>query len=214
MPAAGADLQNHALATNTTVFLMQIDPLINYFNSFLTLTAEESSELKRRVTPRTVKRRQFVLYPGDVCKHYHFIVEGCFKMYKVDETARQHNLHFAVENQWITDIGSFHSAQPSQLYIEAIEPSEILQISKEDLIYFYEHSIKFNRIFRVIVENEFVLLQHRLLQTISTSAEQRYLAFMERYPHLFNRVSNVQVASYLGITPEFLSNIRKKLSQA
>ena len=90
----------------------------------------------------------------------------------------------------------------------------VIQIAKVDLLYFYENSIKFNRIFRVIVEEEFVLLQNRLLQTISTSAEQRYLEFIEFYPNLFNRISNVQVASYLGITPEFLSNIRKKLSQS
>ncbi len=193
---------------------MQISPLIDHFNSFITLTEEEISELEKRVNPKSVKRRQFILSAGDVCKHYTFIIDGCFKMYKVDEAAKEHNLHFAVENQWITDIGSFHSEQPSQLYIEAIEPGRILQISKQDLIYFYEHSIKFNRIFRVIVENEFVLLQNRLLQTISTTGEQRYLEFMELYPNLFNRISNVQVASYLGITPEFLSNIRKKLSQS
>jgi CRP-like cAMP-binding protein len=193
---------------------MQTSPLIAHFNSFLPLTEEEIAKLEKRVKPREVRRRQFILSSGDVCRHYSFIVEGCFKMYKVDETAKEHNLHFAVENQWITDVGSFHSEQPSQLCIEAIEPSSILQISKQDLIYFYEHSIKFNRIFRVIVENEFVLLQNRLLQTISTSAEQRYLEFIELYPNLFNRISNVQVASYLGITPEFLSNIRKKLSKS
>jgi len=82
------------------------------------------------------------------------------------------------------------------------------------LLYFYETSIRFNRIFRVMVENEMVLLQNRLLQTISTTAEQRYQQFIELYPNLFNRISNVQIASYLGITPEFLSNIRKKLSQS
>lgn len=193
---------------------MHLTPLIDHLNSFLPLTEEETSELQKRVSQKTVKRRQFILSAGEVCKHYNFIVEGCFKMYKVDDTAKEHNLHFAVENQWITDIGSFHSEQPSQLYIEAVEPSIVLQISKGDLIYFYEHNIKFNRIFRVMVEDEFVRLQNRLLQTISTTAEQRYLEFIEQYPDLFNRISNVQVASYLGITPEFLSNIRKKLSHS
>lgn len=193
---------------------MHLTPLIDHLNSFLPLTEEETSELQKRVSQKTVKRRQFILSAGEVCKHYNFIVEGCFKMYKVDDTAKEHNLHFAVENQWITDIGSFHSEQPSQLYIEAVEPSIVLQISKGDLIFFYEHNIKFNRIFRVMVEDEFVRLQNRLLQTISTTAEQRYLEFIEQYPDLFNRISNVQVASYLGITPEFLSNIRKKLSQS
>ncbi|MEQ8926139.1 MAG: Crp/Fnr family transcriptional regulator, partial [Fulvivirga sp.] len=160
------------------------------------------------------KRRQFILAHGEVCKQYHFIVDGCFKMYKIDDAAKEHNLHFAVENQWITDIGSFHSERPSQLYIEAIEPSTILQLSKPDLIEFYEDNIKFNRIFRVMVEEEYVRLQQRLLQTISTTAEQRYLEFIELYPDLYNRISNVQVASYLGITPEFLSNIRNKLSKS
>ena len=193
---------------------MTNSPLIEHLNSYLPLTEEETAELDNRVRQKIVKRRQFILSSGDVCKHYNFIAEGCFKMYKVDENGKEHNLHFAIENQWITDIGSFHSEQPSQLYIEAIEPSVILQISKQNLIYFYEKSIKFNRIFRVIVENEYVLLQNRLLQNISTSAERRYLEFIRLYPNLFNRISNVQVASYLGITPEFLSNIRKKLSQS
>jgi len=193
---------------------MQISSLIEYFNSFILLTPEEIRELEERVTYRKVKRRQYLLTNGEVCKHYSFIVEGCFKMYKVDEAAKEHNLQFSIENQWIADIGSFHTEQPSRLYIEAIEPSSILQIAKEELIFFYEKSIKFNRIFRVIVEDEFVQLQNRLLQTISTSAEQRYLHFINHHPDLFNRISNVQIASYLGVTPEFLSTIRKKLSKS
>ena len=194
--------------------MTKFSSLLKYFDSFIQLSDEEKTELEKRVKIRSIKRRQYILAEGEVCKHYNFIVEGCFKMYKVDESAKEHNIHFAIENQWITDIGSFHSEQPSQLYIEAIEPSVVIQIAKVDLLYFYENSIKFNRIFRVIVEEEFVLLQNRLLQTISTSAEQRYQEFIEFYPNLFNRISNVQVASYLGITPEFLSNIRKKLSQS
>ncbi len=193
---------------------MSTTALIDYFQSYIPLSDEEISELQSRVIMRTIKRRQFILNAGDVCKHYNFIIDGCFKMYKVDAAAKEHNLHFAIENQWITDLGSFHSEQPSQLYIEAIEPSTIIQIAKPDLLYFYETSIRFNRIFRVMVENEMVLLQNRLLQTISTTAEQRYQQFIELYHNLFNRISNVQIASYLGITPEFLSNIRKKLSQS
>lgn len=191
-----------------------IQTLIDYFNSILPLTDEEMAELEKRVIVRKLKRRQFLLSSGDVCKHYNFIVEGCFKMYKVDEAAKEHNLHFAIENQWITDIGSLHSEQPSQLYIEAVEPATVLQLPKADLIYFYLRDIKFNRIFRVLIEEEYILLQNRLLQTISTTGEQRYLEFIKLYPKLYNRLSNVQIASYLGITPEFLSNIRKKLSQS
>ena len=189
-------------------------PLIDYLTSFIPLNENEVEELRKRATVKKLKRRQFLLSEGEVCKQYNFVVEGCFKMYKVDEDAKEHNLHFAIENQWITDVGSFHSEQPSQLYIEAIEPSIVIQIAKEDLIFFYEDNIKLNRIFRVIVENDYVQLQNRLLQTISTSAEKRYLDFMARYPTLFNRISSVQIASYLGVTPEFLSTIRKKLAKS
>lgn len=193
---------------------MPIQSLVDYLNSFLLLDEKEIEDLKARTTQKTVKRRQFILSPGDTCRHYNFVVEGCFKMYKVDKDAKEHNLLFAIENQWITDIGSFHTENPSQLYIEALEQSTIIQIAKKDLIYFYEDNLKFNRIFRVIVEDEFVQLQNRLLQTISTSAEERYSTFTKQYPHLFNRISNVQIASYLGVTPEFLSTIRKKLAQS
>ncbi len=188
--------------------------LLDHLNSFLKLSELEVAELNQRITTKKLKRRQFLLTDGEVCSHYNFVVEGCFKMYKVDENAKEHNIHFAVENQWITDIGSFHSEKPSELYIEALEPSVVLRISKDDLIYFYKDNIKINRIFRVLVEEEFIKLQNRLLQTISTSAEKRYADFMERYPNLFNRISNVQIASYLGVTPEFLSTIRKRMAKS
>jgi len=193
---------------------MPVNTLIDHFNSILPLSQEETEALVQVVEPRAVKRRQFILSPGEVCRHYHFIVEGCFKLFKVDEDGREHNLHFAIEDQWITDIGSFHTGSPSQLYIQALEPAVIVQIAKPDLIHFYETSIRFNRIFRVMIEDEFVRLQHRLLQTISTPAEARYLEFIKLYPKVFNRVSNVQIASYLGITPEFLSSVRSKLRRS
>jgi len=133
-------------------------------------------------------------------------------MYLLDKKGNEHNLQFAVENNWIADIGSFHSENPSELFIEAMEQSTIFQINKKDLIFLYSHFPKFNRIFRVLIENAFVNLQKRLLQNISSTAKERYLDFLENYPELFNRISNVQIASYLGITPEFLSKIRKELA--
>ncbi len=189
---------------------MPIETLISHLNKYLPLDMEEIEELEERAKVRKVKRRQFILAAGEICKHYNFVVEGCFKMYKVDEAAKEHNIMFAVENQWITDIGSFHSEQPSQLYIEAVEPAEVIQIAKPDLLFFYANHLKFNRTFRVIVEDQFVELQNRLLQTISTTAEERYIKFKQDYPHLTNRLSNIQIASYIGITPEFLSRIRSQ----
>jgi len=193
---------------------MNFEPLIDYFSSYTPLSEEEVATLKTVFKERNIKRRQFILQEGDVCKLNTFVVEGCFRMYLVDKNAKEHNLQFAVENWWIGDIGSFHSCEPSRLYIEALENSTILQIKKEDqLKLFVEHPI-FNRIFRVFTENALVSCQQRILQNISSTAEERYLDFVKRYPFFFNRISNVQIASFLGVTPEFLSTIRKKNSKS
>ena len=190
---------------------METKPLIEYFNRLLPLNKEEKSVVETVFKERRVKRRQFILQEGDVCKLNTFVTEGCFKMYMVDENGKEHNLQFAIENWWIGDIGSFHTELPSKLYIQAIENSVILQINKEDQLKLFVEHPKFNRIFRVITENALVSAQRRILQNIGSTAEERYLDFMERYPHFFNRISNVQIASYLGVTPEFLSTIRKRL---
>lgn len=191
-----------------------IIPVKEYFESYLPLADEEVEVLAQFMTSRQVKRRQFILQENDVCTHYTFIVKGCFKMYKVDAQGKEYNLQFAIENQWILDIGSFHSEQPSELYIEALEPSLILQLQKPNLLHLYRNHPKFDRNFRVMIENQYIKLQQRVLQNISTTAEEKYTRFMEDYPQLFNRISNVQIASYLGVTPEFLSKIRKRIANS
>jgi len=193
---------------------MTTKPLVDYFNNHLPLNEEEKSMVEEVFKERRVKRKQFILQEGDISKLNTFVVEGCFRMYMVDENGKEHNLQFAIENWWIGDIGSFHTEQPSKLYIEAIENSVILQINKEDHLKLFVEYPKFNRIFRVMTENALVSAQRRILQNISSTAEERYLDFVERYPHFFNRISNVQIASFLGVTPEFLSTIRKKLSKS
>lgn len=186
--------------------------LIEYFNQFLPLSEEEQSIVKEVFTERRIKRRQFILNEGDICKDNTFVVEGCFRMYTVDDKGKEHNLQFAVENWWVGDIGSFHSEKPSKLNIEALENSIVLQCKKVDQLRLFVEYPKFNRIFRVLAENAMVSLQNRILQNISSTAEERYLDFIERYPHFFNRISNVQIASFIGVTPEFLSKIRKEIT--
>lgn len=193
---------------------MHIESLISYFDNHLTLTDEEKQAVRKSFSEKRVKRRQFILQEGDVCKLNTFVVEGCFRMYMLDHSGKEHNLQFAIENWWIGDIASFHSEDPSRFYIQAIENSIILQIKKEDQLRLFVEYPKFNRIFRVITENALVSYQRRVLQNISSTAEERYIDFMNRYPNFFNRISNVQIASFLGITPEFLSTIRKKLSKS
>jgi CRP-like cAMP-binding protein len=187
--------------------------LLDYFQKYIPLTEQEMMFFTHRTHSRRIKRRQMILQEGFVCKHYSFVVEGCFKMYSVDDKGNQHNIQFAAENDWIMDIGSFHSQKTSRLFIEAIESSVILQIEQQDLYFLYINIPKLDRIFKVIIENKFVELQNRVLQNFSSTAETRYLSFLEQYPQLASRLPNTQIASYLGITPEFLSKIRKDLAK-
>lgn len=187
--------------------------LVAHFQQYVPLDETEIELLEGRVSFRKIKRKQMILQEGFVCKHYSFVVSGCFKMYGVDDKGYEHNIQFAAEGDWIADIGSFHSKKPSKLFIEALEPAEILQIEIQDLYFLYNNIPKLNRIFKVIIENKFVELQNRVLQNFSSTAEQRYLSFLEQYPNLANRLPNTQIASYLGITPEFLSKIRKDLTR-
>lgn len=189
-----------------------MQPLIEHFEKYLPLKKEEKRLIEERVSLLPVKRRQIVLQAGAVCKHYSYVVKGCFKMYSIDDNGTKHNIQFAAEGDWIADIGSFHSNKPSQLFIEAIEPSCLIQIEQQDLYFLYLNVTKLNIIFKVIIENKYVELQNRVLQNISSTAQQRYLNFLQQYPHLASRLPNAQIASYLGITPEFLSKIRKEHS--
>ncbi|SNR40563.1 Crp/Fnr family transcriptional regulator [Flavobacterium sp. ov086] len=189
---------------------MSIQQLISHFDQYLPLNDIEKEELSSRLIERKIKRRQFILQENDICRHFTFVVSGCFKMYGVDKKGNEHNLHFAAENDWIADIGSLHKEKPTKLYIEAIEPSVILQLSKGDLWYLYTNYPKFDRNFRVIIEDKYIELQNRLLETFSVTAQERYDFFLEQYPNLSNRLPNTQIASYLGITPEFLSKIRNE----
>ncbi|WP_320055155.1 Crp/Fnr family transcriptional regulator [Neolewinella lacunae] len=159
-----------------------------------------------------MKKGQLILREGDVCQHNSFVVHGCFRMYKTDENGKDHNLQFATENWWILDMDSFYSQQPSVLNIEALEESTVYQIKRENQIKLYTSYPRFNRIFRVLSENALIASQRRVLQNLGSSTEERYLDFIERYPLLFGRISNLHVASYLGITPEFLSVVRKRLA--
>jgi CRP/FNR family transcriptional regulator, anaerobic regulatory protein len=190
-----------------------IEPLLNYFDRLILLNKEEKGFVAEKFHPRLFRKRQYVLQEGDVCTQFYFVVRGCLRMYKIDEKGNTHILQFAAENYWINDLGSFHDVKPSTLNIDALEDTVVLQVSRNDLISLYINAPKFDRIFRVLLENSFVRLQERLLQNISSSAEERYQSFLEVYPHLTNRLSQVQIASFLGITPEFLSRLRNKRSK-
>lgn len=189
-----------------------LEKLFDYFKNSSPFNSREREEIAQHFTERKIKRRQFILQPGDVCRHFTYVVAGCFRLYAVDQDGKEHNIQFTIENDWTTDLASFYDQTPSLLYIEAIEPSVILQIKHDKVIDLYVASHKFDRNFRIIVERKYISLQNRTLQNISQPADERYQAFLADYRQLAVRLPNTQIASYLGITPEFLSKIRKDLA--
>lgn len=195
------------------LLLSNIEVLINYFNQLIPLNSEEKIVVSKLFKPRLYRKKQYVLQEGDVCDKFNFVVRGCLRMYKIDEKGNTHIIQFAAENWWMIDIASFHGKKASELSIDALEDTMVLQINYDDLISLYINYPKFDKIFRVLIENSFVSLQNRLLQNISSTAEERYLSFTEVYPHLSNRLSQTQIASFLGITPEFLSRLRNRLTK-
>ncbi|HEV3224262.1 MAG TPA: Crp/Fnr family transcriptional regulator [Puia sp.] len=191
-----------------------LEPLLSYFDRLIPLTQEEKDLVLAKFHPRLFRKRQYVLQEGDLCTQLYFVVRGCLRLFKIDEKGNTHILQFATENYWINDLGSFHGVKPSLLNIDALEDTVVLLISRDDLKFLFIQAPKFDRIFRVLLENSFVRLQERLLQNISSTARDRYQSFLEIYPHLINRLSQVQIAAYLGITPEFLSRLRNRRSKA
>jgi CRP/FNR family transcriptional regulator, anaerobic regulatory protein len=191
-----------------------IEPLLSYFAHLIPLNKEEKELVTQKFRPRLYRKKQYVLQEGDVCMQMNFVVRGCLRMYKIDEKGGTHILQFAAENNWMADLGSFHTEKSSELNIDALEDTMVLKINRNDLISLFLQAPKFDRIFRVLIENSYVSLQKRLLQTISSTGEDRYQYFIDTYPHLVNRLSQIQIASFLGITPEFLSRLRNKRSKS
>lgn len=189
------------------------EPLLAYFDKLIPLNVEEKELVRAKFHPRLFRKRQYLLQEGDICTQLYFVVRGCVRLYKTAEDGNIHILQFAAENNWVNDLGSFHQVIRSALNIDALEDTVVLQISHDNLISLYLQSPKFDRIFRVLLENSYIRLQQRLLQNISSTAEERYHTFLEIYPYLMNRLSQVQIASFLGITPEFLSRLRNRLSK-
>jgi CRP-like cAMP-binding protein len=178
----------------------------------ISLSATETEVFCNLFQHKTIKKKSFLLREGEVCKFEGFVVKGLFRVYHIDQNGFEQILYFAIENWWITDIDSFTNEKPSQLFIEALEDSEVLLISKKDKEFAYSNLPKIEKLFRVMTQKTHVALQRRMIDNLSKTAELRYIEFAEKYPQLVQRLSNIQVAAYLGITNVFLSNIRKKIA--
>jgi CRP-like cAMP-binding protein len=197
------------MASTTTT----VQPLLEYFDKLIPLRKEERDLVTAKFHPHLFLKKQFALQHGDVCQYFDFVVRGCLRLYKVGDDGVYHILQFATENSWISDLASFHKKIKSKFEVDALEDTVVLRISYDDLIDLYIKAPKFDRIFRVLLENHFMQQQERIGQLFSSTAEDRYQAFMENHPHLQSRLSQVQIAAYLGVTPEFLSRIRSRMAK-
>lgn len=162
---------------------------------------------------KKIKKKKFLLQKGEICKFEGFVNKGLFQVYHIDKKGVKQVLHFAIEDWWITDIDSFTNQKPSGLFIEALEDSEILVISNADKEFAYENLPQVEKLFRIMTQKSHVALLRRMIDNLSKTADQRYIDFIEKYPELHRRLTNVQVAAYLGISHEFLSKIRRKITK-
>jgi len=182
-----------------------------YIAQYIHLTSQQLDLFHSFLTEKEVKKKSFLLHEGDVCNFEAFIVKGCMRSYFIDENGYETILQFATENWWVSDIASFSEQKPSFLFIEAMEDCLLLTIDhvhKEEL---FRILPQFERVFRIMVQRSLVTLQQRYFASVSKPAIERYQQFLVKYPDLSQRVPQHHIASYLGISPEFLSKIRKEL---
>jgi CRP-like cAMP-binding protein len=176
----------------------------------ITTTESEFEHFSSHFTLRKMRKKQYILQQGDVAKHLFFVNKGCLRSFETDDTGKEHVIQFSIENWWVSDMDSNLSQLPSQLNIECLENCELLQLEIHNLDKIYLEIPKLERFFRIITQNALIVSQRRLLSVMSKSALQRYLEFSDRYPLFMQRLPNHHIASYLGITPESLSRLRKE----
>jgi CRP-like cAMP-binding protein len=175
----------------------------------ISLNEEEVSYFVSLLEEKQVSKKSMVLKEGQVCKDISFVTSGTLRAFYVDKLGKESTIMFAITDWWVTDMFCFINQQPAMLNIEAIEDSAVLQLQKNDLDNLYIKIPKFEKFFRIIMQNAYIREQLRVIQNLSLSAEERYNIFLDKYPQIVKQITQKQIASYLGITPEFLSAIRK-----
>ena len=175
-------------------------------------TEAEFEAFRSRFRVRKVAKKEYLLKRGEVCRFEGFVTEGCFRLFSTDAEGADAVLHFAIRDWWVADIDSFANGTPAELSIQALEDSEVLIIDKADKERLYAEVPKVEQLFRIMTQKTLVALQRRMIRNHTLSAEERYLHFLSAYPDTARRLTNLHIASYLGITHEFVSKIRRKLA--
>jgi CRP-like cAMP-binding protein len=190
---------------------MESRPFLDYIKQYVALTAEEEAILLSKIKIRKFLKGQFVVQNGDICKYENFVLSGCLKTFYIDNNGEEHILMFAIENWWTSDLGSFVTQTPADLNVQCLENSELVQVRYDELQQLYIEIPKLERFFRIIIQKAFVAAQKRIINNFSLPAMERYIQFRKQYPNIEQRVPQYLIASYLGITKEFLSKIRSQL---
>lgn len=177
----------------------------------ISLNYKEKELFLSYLSTKKIRKRQYLVQEGEQSKYSAFVLSGCLRSYFIDANGFEHILQFAIEDWWIADMMSITTQRPGNLAIDALEDSEVMLLSRENQLKLFDECPKFERYFRIITENGMVSFQRRVLENISLPAAERYKNFAKRYPVMVQRLPQTQVASYLGITPEFLSKIRHQM---
>ena len=190
---------------------MNHSSFLEYIEKFIDLTEEEKTLLLSTVNVRTYLKNQYIVQQGDVCQSANFILSGCTKMFYLDSEGQEHVVMFSIENWWSSDLGSFTTQTPADFNVQCLEKTQLVQFTYNNLQKLYQEIPKLERLFRQIVERALVASQKRIIQNFSLDAKERYKIFRATYPKIDQRVPQYMIASYLGITKEFLSKIKSQI---
>jgi CRP-like cAMP-binding protein len=181
------------------------------FNERVPLTEEEEASIKTYLTPKKIRKKQYLLQEGDVCKNIAFVEKGALRSYSIDEKGSEHILQFALEGWTISDLYSFLTGEPATYAIDALEDSELVLIGKAAHEEMLLKIPKYETFIRLQVTGAYLALQKRITASISMTLEERYAGFTALYPEILQRVPQHMIASYMGLTPETLSRVRRKM---
>lgn len=184
--------------------------LVEHIGRLVDLDADTREALLACMRLRLVKKGQYLVHAGGLDRSTYFIVTGCLRSYFIDREGQEHVVQFPMEGWWAGDLRSFILQQPAQLHLQAIEDCRLLELPHSDLHELYERSPRWERYMRIIMQRSLVSFQERMVQVFSQTAEERYDAFCARYPQLEQRIPQRLIASYIGITPEFLSRLKAR----
>lgn len=193
--------------------MASFDNLLGNIGRYVQLTKNEALRLSEIVKESKIKKRQFIDQPGYTCGYRNYVVKGAFRSFYVDQDGKDHTVQIAVEDWFVSDFYSYITQTPATLFVEALEDSTILQMRYEDIEPLCGEIHSLSEYFRITTERAFDFSRKRALSNISMPAEERYLELLDRYPNIIQRVPQRIIASYLGMSAEFLSKIRKRIAE-